>query len=88
MLLMRSKLHSITSIRSITCLSDPELPDRAPDLGLQAEAEELKKQIEELSSRLSTLTAEKNQLQNRNSLLEKVVQVRGGGGDASVPAQV
>lgn len=63
-------------------------PDCAPDLGLQAEAEELKKQIEELSSRLSTLTAEKNQLQNRNSLLEKVVQVRGGGGNASVSAQV
>ncbi|CAL8470840.1 g10382 [Coccomyxa elongata] len=53
----------------------------------KAEAEELKKQIEDLSRRLSTLTAEKNQLQNRNSLLEKVVQVRGGGGDVSTSAQ-
>ncbi|EIE20321.1 hypothetical protein COCSUDRAFT_58027 [Coccomyxa subellipsoidea C-169] len=49
----------------------------------KAESEELKKQIEELSNRLSSLTAERNNLQNRNSLLEKVVQVRGSGGDAA-----
>lgn len=53
----------------------------------QAETEELKKQIEELSSRLSSLTAERNNLQNRNSLLEKVVQVRGGD-STSAAAQV
>ncbi len=53
-------------------------------MGVQAETEELKHQIEELSSRLSVVTAEKNSLQSRNSLLEKVVQVRGPPGD--VPA--
>ena len=56
-------------------------------LALQAESEELKKQIEELSARLSSITAEKNKLQNRNNLLEKVVQVRSTGGD-SASAQV
>ncbi len=44
----------------------------------QAESEDLKRHIEELTARLGTLTAENNNLQNRNSLLEKVVQIRGG----------
>ena len=47
-----------------------------PPPHLQAETEQLKKQIDELSSRISELMAERDTLQNRNSLLEKVVQVR------------
>lgn len=43
---------------------------------LQAENEQLKRQIEELTGRIGELMAEKDTLQNRNSLLEKVVQVR------------
>ena len=43
---------------------------------LQAETEQLKRQIEELTGRMSELMAERDTLQNRNSLLEKVVQVR------------
>lgn len=54
---------------------------------LQAETEELKKQIEDLSTRLTALSADNSSLQNRNSLLEKVVQIRGNG-DASVSAEV
>ena len=43
---------------------------------MQAETEQLKRQIEELTGRMSELMAERDTLQNRNSLLEKVVQVR------------
>ncbi len=54
---------------------------------LQAETEQLKRQIEELSGRIGELMAEKDTLQNRNSLLEKVVQVRSAS-DKSAQSQV
>lgn len=53
----------------------------------QAETEQLRRQIEELSSRIGELMAEKDTIQNRNSLLEKVVQVRTAS-DKSAQSQV
>ena len=58
-----------------------------PPTPSQAETEQLKRQMEELSGRISELMAEKDTLQNRNSLLEKVVQVRSAN-DKSTQAQV
>ena len=52
---------------------------------IQAETEQLKRQIEELSSRIGELMAEKDTLQNRNSLLEKVVQVRSANDKSAQP---
>ncbi len=76
-----------TVVLLLKCLNSPLSSLNASCLSMvfsmQAESEELKKQIEELSNRLSSLTAERNNLQNRNSLLEKVVQVRVSGGDAA-----
>ncbi|CAK0782705.1 hypothetical protein CVIRNUC_005900 [Coccomyxa viridis] len=51
----------------------------------KAETEQLKLQIEELTGRMSDLMAERDKLQNRNSLLEKVVQVRSASDRAVQP---
>lgn len=56
-----------------------------PPPPLQAETEQLKRQIEELSGRIGELMAEKDTLQNRNSLLEKVVQVRSASDKSAQP---
>ncbi|KAK9826091.1 hypothetical protein WJX81_001518 [Elliptochloris bilobata] len=50
----------------------------------KAQTEDYKRQIEELTARLSNMSAEKANLESRNTLLEKVVRLKG---DGTMPQQ-